>query len=635
MGKELILNGIRLGEYDFDPKAIYKKLDEECIATGMNYVKISAGTYRPDGEFGEKDREFFVGLAKYLADHEIYFDLSFLHHNKLPLGVDQQTYEQMRQVAGKYYRAHSLSELGTKFGCAASGYGAISGKPNEAKDMGTAMESFVEYVRDINERGSMHGEVPTFCVDATMLLAYSSFMDLSIVGMELVCGNPELMLPLERACARATGKDADWGTYVAHEWYAGTKTLDTLKQKRLKMYYDHAYMNGSHWFVLESGDECLYCHDTAGDKRPGAGIDDYANGESVYGHDHPVSQHYRNVLADFAQFVKKDHRPDGGPKVKVAFVYGNLDGYSAWRAGSSLWNCFDNKEFGYSTPEYVWRIMDDISTKRHWADVHNFGEVDLSGAPAYGSYDIVPAWAGHKAFSRYDYLIFTGWNTMTEEIYEELKQYVHDGGTVFMTAAHLNTTKKRNGEIKLVHDGKISELFGCELDSENAICVNDGIKFHESIVPGIKYPASFSYDPLLSEGYANYAKAKVTGGKASALLSHSFNDLDESIMDVGIVENQYGKGHTILMTTLDYPSGATYPVYRTVVREIITASHRAAEVKVYGGDKLRFSVYEGNKIYLLNTDFDCVTQAVIDYGDRKKTFLLEPMELRAVEPDEV
>ena len=92
-----------------------------------------------------------------------------------------------------------------------------------------------------------------------------------------------------------------------------------------------------------------------------------------------------------------------------------------------------------------------------------------------------------------------------------------------------------------------------------------------------------------------------------------------------------GQGYTILMTTLDYPGGAAYPTYRNIVREIMTATHRNADVKVYGGDRLRFTVYEGNKIYLLNTDMDCSVEAVIECGDQKLQVTLAPMELKPIQ----
>ena len=96
-------------------------------------------------------------------------------------------------------------------------------------------------------------------------------------------------------------------------------------------------------------------------------------------------------------------------------------------------------------------------------------------------------------------------------------------------------------------------------------------------------------------------------------------------------EELLGEGYTVLMTTLDYPSDSCYAMYRAIVREILTASHREAHIKVYGADSLRFSVYEGDKVYLFNSDYDNKIFATIDYGTEKKEFILYPGELKPVE----
>ncbi|MBQ5777293.1 MAG: hypothetical protein IIV97_00600, partial [Oscillospiraceae bacterium] len=310
---------------------------------------------------------------------------------------------------------------------------------------------------------------------------------------------------------------------------------------------------------------------------------------------------------------------------------GNYDGFSPWRAGSSLWNCFENRDFGYSSPEFMWRIFDDITTKRQWDDIHNFGDVDLSSAPAYGTYDIVPASNGYEAFKKYDYLIFTGWNSMTEELYDDLKKYVSGGGRLFMTAAHLNTSIKRNGEVKLINDGDVRDLFGCKLSAEDAFETNDGCKFFESTVPELLYPRDMLYDPIFSEGFVKYAKADLESAESVGVLSRRFFDKEPKELPVWLAENKLGKGYAILMTSLDYPSGAGYSAYRCVVRELLNASHRQAHIKVLAPDKVRFTVYEGDKVYLLNTDFNCKATVVIDYGDEKKEVTLKPCELKAVE----
>ncbi len=618
MKKDLIMHGIRIGEYVVVPEKVIDQINRECIDKGMNYVAFSVGSNFDTSAVG---RQYFIDWAKHLTEHKVYF--SFTGNNPQSLGIDEETALKVKEIAGEYYLGNMYAEIGSDFGCKGSEYGV----PNTADNVQDGKLALDRAVEEKIAATGYNGKIPATIIEATGLLPYVASKQCSFPVLETMCGNPEIMIPMTRGAAKAINSPI-WATYIAHEWYGGTRAFDTLKMHRLRMIYDYAYMSGSNAFVLESGDECLYAHETHANKNV-EGVKSPL--DTIYNYDHPICQQYRQTLKDFADFLKTDERPVGGPKVKVAFVQGNLDGFSPWRGGSSLWNCYGNKDFGHSAPEFVWRIFDDIATKRTWCDTHNFGEVDLSGAPAYGTYDVIQAASGYETFAKYDYLIFTGWNTMTEEIYENLKKFVYGGGRLFMAAAHLNTSIKRNGEMKLIHDGKVADLFGCDLDVENVLNINHGYKFLDSIVPEYMYPRDLQFDPLFSEGYANYAKVEMKGGHVSAILSQAAFEKDISRWPIGLAENKYGSGYATLLTTLDYPSGSTYAAYKAIVREIITASHRIADVKVYGVDKLRFTVYEGNKIYLLNTDFDSEIQATIDYGNEKKVFTLKPRELKVVE----
>lgn len=627
MEKDLIIQGVRIGEYDIDLNKVKDMIWEKCVSRGMNFVKISVphDTMLP--------KEQFMDWIHYMVENKVYFSICYevgrgkrRGNVKHPMPCTMETLREVQKYAGEYFLGLSVGgELTTEYACVGNGYWPNC---NHAENLTDAAANICNIVRGFVEEANDSGAIPTTSVEQTSLSSYAFKQGFTYPTLETLVGNPEVMIPMVRGVAKVINAPM-WSTYIAHEWYGGVRELDKLKMKRLKLVYDYSYMSGSNMFVLESGDECLYAHDTnemnywvEGVKSP------Y---DTIYNYDHPVCKEYRDTLDAFSAFVKTDARPKGGPKVSVAFVQGNLDGYSDWRCGSSLWGCYENEEFGYSTPEFVWRVLDEVGRKRNWADVHNFGDVDLSGAPAYGTYDIINATDGYETFSRYDYLIFTGWNTMTQEIYDNLVKFVRGGGRLFMTAAHLNTSDRRNGEIKLINDGDVSELFGCKLDANNISRLNHGYKFIPSIVPEYLYPADLYFDPLFSEGYVNYPEVTLCGAQGTGILSETFWDKNTEGCKVWLTENKVGNGYAVLMANLDYPSANGYTVYKNIVREILTASHRQARIKVYGGDKLRFTVYEGDKIYLLNTDFNCKTHAVIDYGDEKREFILEPCELKIVD----
>jgi len=637
--RDVVMHGIRMVDCDFDRKDTKEIIQRNCIDRGMNFVDF---TFVVNSNNPEEDipAEYFTDLARYLAERKIYFAFHYQHKRRNRLGTvksacgyEKETAVKMKKIAGEYFLGHEVAELGAEFAAYGANYTRtwkINQSENPGKTMKEAKEAVDAKVRYEVEVASMDGEIPVTVIESTGIVPYISVQGTSYPTFEAFNGNPDIMVPITRATARLLNTEI-WGAYIAHEWYGGVRVLDPLKMHRLRMMYDYVYLSGGKTFMLESGDMDLHAHDVPRiEKKDG----DKITYESACGYDHPICRKYRDVMDEFADFINRDVRPKGGPKVKVAFVQGNYDGYSPWRAGSYLWNCFSERDFSYSSPEFMWRIFDDIPAKRQWHDIHNFGEIDLSNAPAYGMYDIVMASAGNKIFSKYDYLIFTGWNSMTEEIYEELKKFVHGGGRLFMTAAHLNTSVMRNGEMKLINGGDVTDLFGCRLYAEEAFETNDGWKYVDSIVPEFLYPRINVYDPIFSEGHIKYAKTELVTASRAAALSSKFGEKNMSENPAGLVENKLGDGFAILMPCLDYPSGSGYSAYRSVVREIFTASHRQAHIKVSAPDKVRFSVYEGDKVYLLNTDFDCGAHVIIDYGTEKREITLKPRELRGIEKGE-
>ncbi len=611
MNYDLIFNGIRLGEYDMIPEEVIDEVQRRCIDRGMNYIEIDMSKSPIPAE------DYILELVRFLAENKIYFVFNANKNRSHPC-FEADLAERIGEIGGEYYLGHEFSEVGTRFACRASGYGNTPGEVYAAS-MAEGKRNLINEANRVARVASLGGVTKISSTEPTAMITYLAECDsIDRPILEVMCGNSEVMIPMVRGAQRAFGKEF-FGSYVAHEWYGGTRNLDILKRKRLKLAYDYAYMSGSRLFILESGDLFLESHDVH-------------NYEKKTVDDTEVCENYRKVISDFARLAMNDNRPSGGPRVKFAFVQGNLDGYSPWRAGSSLWNQWSRKEYGYGAPEYSWRIFDDIASKRPWGDVHSFGDADYSASPAYGMFDIIPATASAEAMKRYDYLVFVGWNTMTDGIYENLKEFVSCGGRLFMMAAHLNTNDRRDGKVSLINGGDVSELFGCRLDSGRAYSVNDGYRFGESTVPGIMYPVSRDFDPLFSEGYANYAAAELSGGSTAAFLTQSFlyseKDREER---PAIIENKLGDGYAILHTGLDYPSGALYPVYRMMVRELMQASHRAADIKVVCSDRVRFSVYEGDKMYLLNTDLDCKSYVKITHGSSTTELLLEPCELKIIE----
>ena len=63
---------------------------------------------------------------------------------------------------------------------------------------------------------------------------------------------------------------------------------------------------------------------------------------------------------------------------------------------------------------------------------------------------------------------------------------------------------------------------------------------------------------------------------------------------------------------------------------MISASARNCDIKVFSSDRLRYSVYDSDKVYLLNTDYDMPITVKIIKGDKEQIITLNSLELKSV-----
>lgn len=635
MKQDVILNGVNIGETGFDKNLMIQEIKERCIDQGFNFVSI-----RPRGD--EIPQESFIEWAQYLADNQVYF--AFLYATQhAPKGkisyLTAETIAKMKELAGEYYLGEFFGESGSQFACKLPGYyidregvkeknSCEDGDPYDVTkyikrfanfrlkrydDMKAAYEGFISVMSKFTKIAKDLGTPGFMCVEANAFARHNAAAGIDMPILEICPGNSDVMVPIFRGTARAFDAKL-WGTYIAHAWYGGLRHEDPLKMKRLELTYKYAYMAGSGLFVLENGD-----------KR----VSGYG---SLYEEDSAVCQNYRRVLAQMKKIIREDERPAGGPKVKVAFVSGLYDGWAGKWGRSCLYNQFFREEWGYGDPEYSWKILFELNEKRSWSEPENYGTYDTSSSPAYGQFDVIPIEADIDHLSKYDYLIFLGWNTMTQENMEKITEYVRRGGHLVMSAAHLNTQTKRDGKYTPIDDELIEELFGCRHFGEVRRSVN-GVKFrYDSLDERVKYPRYLKNgcDPMFSAGYADYLRLAPLDAETIAYMADGF--VEKPYDMPAVIENKVGKGVATLFTSINYPGNqAVYYTYRAIVREIISASARECDIKVIGSDRVRWSVYEGNKIYLLNTDYDMPVKVKIINGEKEQIVELESLELKAIQ----
>lgn len=635
MKKDIILNGVQIGEHGFVPEKIIEEIKERCVDYGFNFVSL-----RPRGDAFAQ--EYFIEWAKYLAQNKVYFIHNYVTQHP-PEGMEcrltAQTIEKMKEVAGEYYLGELFGEAGSQYACKLPGYyidrasidkemnivqaedydltkyinGLANFRLRRYDDMKSAYEGFISVLSKFTAISKKLGTPKTFCVEANAFAKHNAAAGIDMPILEICPGNPDVLVSFFRGVAKAFDSER-WGTFVAHEWYGGLRHDDPLKMKRLELTYKYAYLAGSQMFMLESGD----------------------SGVSGYGmkltEESEVCQNYKRVLREMGEFIKNEERPAGGPKVKVGFVSGLYDGWAGKWGRSCLYNQFFREEWGYNDPEYSWKILFELNEKRTWSEPENYGEYDTSAYPAYGLYDVVPIEADIDHLSKYDYLIFLGWNTMTAENMKKLTEYVRRGGHLVMSAAHLNTQTKRNGEYIPIDDVLVEELFGSRHFGEIRRTVN-GVKFRfDSLDERIKYPRYLKNgcDAMFSAGYADYLHFATLNAKTIAYLADGF--IEKPYDFPAVIENRVGKGVATLFTSVNYPGNqAVYYTYRAIIREIISASARTCDIKVIGSDRVRYSVYEGNKMYLLNTDYDMPAKVKIIHGENEQIVELASLELRSIQ----
>ena len=640
MKRDFVINGVHIGEHlriTDNADEVVDEIQERCIKPGHNFLMIRAhcGT-------ANLSQETYIEWARYLTEKKVYFMFLYstnqfdyftevyssepeerdniIDNYPLKSIFEPATVKKIKEIAGEYFIGDQIGETGGHLACKWPGYfneGTEKvGKFCEFQDMKEAHSVYIRCMKRLTDFDKQLGMPEVMLDDPTFLVKYNEESGITLPSTELLNGRADLMIPMIRGTMHTMGASL-WAVYIAHEWFGGRRHDDMLKRKRLDLLYKFAYLSGANIFCLESGDDKLNSYGYSFEK------------------DSEICKDYRKILEYTTNLIKQDARPKGGPKVKLAFVSGLHDGYGGW-GGSSVWNQFNREEWGHNEAEHSWRIAEEIGTKRTWDDIDNYGDEDLSAYPAYGTYDIVGIEADIEKLAKYDYLIMLGWNSMTDENMDKLTEYVRRGGRLLLSAAHLNSAIKRYGDFEFPSNEKMEKLFGARFTGD-LYRSNNGLKFISDSIDGkMLYPKTKEYsisDPLFSAGYVDYAKLELCGAKLIGAADDCFQDAGRITEQVPIViENKVGDGVVTLVTSVNYPGHpAVYKLYRAMVREFVSASARNCAIKVVGSDRLRYSVYDGDKIYLLNTDYDAPIVVEIIHGEKKTRVILESLELKTIQ----
>lgn len=462
-------------------------------------------------------------------------------------------------------------------------------------------------LRFLDKEKTMGGE-PFWDVDGSMVFRTHLECGVKVPYLEMLPGNPERMLAALRGAARAFGC-REFGTLIAFAWYGGGVWDDLyLKRWRNALYY--SYLAGVTAIHSESGH---------------FGFKYYRN---QIGENDPNALEFRKIMADFARFCAEDDRPDDGPDVRVGFLYGNLDGYPGlW--SNSVWGQYENPDFRCGDAEKSWNLLNAVTQKQPWYDNLNIGESDLSGQPAAGMYDIVPAGAPPDVMVRYSCLVLLGWNTMTPELYAKLKDYVKNGGHLIAALPHLCTNTERTTPFRPYNNGDWSDLFGVAVEGQEEMPVT-GIKFNgQPLTPNYSFPDwGGDCDPkFMGKGFP---AGKIIRSEANVLAFSSkyfFSAASHEKTFPILLENKCGAGSAFLINAWAYPGNENlFDFYRVLLTAVMRAE-QPENLKVVCDGKIRYAVY-GDAVYLLNTDGELPAHCRIVSRGKTTQIALSPLEIR-------
>ncbi len=439
-----------------------------------------------------------------------------------------------------------------------------------------------------------------------------------------------------------------WGSHLAHEHYSWLPNNDSHRYDMLRSSMYLKYMAGSKMIINESGNwfvEHTLSPDSPKLKLPQSAREKYGSmgwGEvkellankpeelkpfleearpyfPTLNYDSAICRKYREIISDFWDFVKANGTPEGQPETTIALAKGNNDlataRYNHNYAISGLYDiAIENPAWFQGTPERGWKLArevfyPEVPVLEPYVNIH------LSGTP-YGQVDIV-SFAKDKIDAdvlnkNYKALIFAGWNTCSEKQYEILKEYVYNGGTLFISIPQLSTNDTRSlnfGTDELVNGGDFSELCGVKV-------LGRGDNFYWATVPigsdklGCSFPRRFG---ILGVPMGNI---EVTDENIEVLV------IDDEEARPIVTLHHYGKGKCYFLNTWTYPgaldmdegpgslvgsSGLLGYIYRAIANE-----NRGyvwiTDDKVKPGkecDYVAFSYFpEAGKICLLNIDYE-------------------------------
>lgn len=364
---------------------------------------------------------------------------------KSPLFKGKQAHE---NDGGYYYWQHFLYEgIFSDMAARNRPYGGIFAKhrpiytdhgifihydPYSVRDMADGAQKFVENLRYSKGESTRH-------TGPSSLFRYFYQAGYDWLGAEQMYGPEEIILSALRGASRAYGKK-EYGTLHAMQWGSYPFT-DPKHSLRLYMSLAVAYMHGSSHMNTE---EALWTDEFMNDRY------------STSGKEHLYAQHQ---VLDFIE----THSRRGTLKSNIAIIQGRND---AWKSfgRTNLWSQKEDKwKFNKACESF-----DLLNIFYPENIVNGCGPNGWFSSTPYGTIDLLPIEAPIDVMNQYKAMIFLGWNTFDENDFDRIRNYVYNGGTLLLSAVHLNSELQPDLPVKFpTNDLIIREMLGDNYQSLN------------------------------------------------------------------------------------------------------------------------------------------------------------------------
>lgn len=542
----------------------------------------------------EVPEDVLIEQARLCRENELYFNLA-AYMTKCKGAQCADLVAKLKDLGGKYFLSYSaLGESTSRLG---SGQSAAAWKDKEGLDpAGMNAQGMHDWFADKARRAVLEAKqasVPlTDNIEATTQFRLGLEAGADVPILELVPSEPLSGLAAVRGAAKAYGSPF-WGVCFAFGYYR--PPVDLSVPNRARIAYNLFYAGGARLFVDLNDYFHIYSLGAGwfADPRPPARM-----GEKEFrDFDDPICVAARNVLQDHYKFVRFHDRPPGGPRVKIAFALGHLDGYTGWAGQSHVWGV---KEPGWEAndAEKTWRYFHRLYDVEPWytPPVKGYWQNDplqtlQRGTPPCGQVDIVPVEAPLGVLQGYRCLVFLGWNTMTDALYDKLERYVRSGGRLFMSLPQLSAQTTRTADLQLIRGGDYRGLFGARIAGAGEAA--SAVRFvRPGTHPAYRFPQGAAYQ----EGM-RLAAVETSGAVALAETPEGAPVL---------LENRAGQGFAYLLTTWGYP-GPHLPSFMTDV--LRTISNGEQDDIAVEGDAIFYAIYGGEAtdslttIYLVNRSY--------------------------------